>query len=130
MWAVLSKFLLGGGISAIGEQIARVQEIRATADNDAARIELEKLEASLRAQVERDKEKLGSVLGRIPLFVAEMSAALYLATVLFDSMFPSAWLNPLELPEWFKPQYAAALASVVGISAAERAIKFFTGARK
>ena len=125
MWAVLSKFLLGGGISAIGEQIARVQEIRAKADNDAARIELEKLEASLRAQVERDKEKLGSVLGRIPLFVAEMSAALYLATVLFDSMFPSAWLNPLELPEWFKPQYAAALASVVGISAAERAVKFF-----
>ena len=130
MWAVLSKFLLGGGISAIGEQIARVQEIRAKADNDAARIELEKLEASRRAQVERDKEKLGSVLGRIPLFVAEMSAASYLAAVLIDSIFPSNLLNPLELPEWFKPQYAAALASVVGISAAERAIKFFTGARK
>jgi hypothetical protein len=127
MWAVLSKFLLGGGISAIGSQIARIQEIRAKAENDAARIELEKLEASLRAEMARDKEKLGSILGRIPLFIAEFSASLYLAAVLIDSIWPSDWLNPLELPEWFKPQYAAALASVVGISAAERAVKFFAG---
>lgn len=127
MWAILSKFLLGGGIDAIGTQINRWKEIAAKAENDRDRLQADTMIAVLESQGQRDAIKLSSVFGRIPLFIAELSASLYLASVLADSMFPSNWLNPLELPEWFKPQYAAALASVLGIGAAERTVKFFKG---
>ena len=127
MIAIVLKWLTGGGISAIGGEINRWQEIRAKAENDKDRLEADRFIAALQAEAETRPAKWSSILGRLPLFVAEISAAAYLATVLIDSMFPSDWFNPLELPEWFKPHYHAALASVLGIAAAERTAKFFRG---
>lgn len=129
MIAALLKWLGGGGIAAIGGQINKWQEIRAKAENDKDRLDADRMIAALQAEALSRPVKLSSLFGRLPLFIAEMSASLYLAAVLVDSIWPSDWLNPLELPEWFKPQYAAALASVLGIGAAERTVKFFRGAR-
>ncbi len=64
--------------------------------------------------------KLTHWMGRLPLFVAEMSVAIYLAAILIDSTFPMEWLTPLELPNWFKPHFHIATASVFGIAAADR----------
>lgn len=125
MWFL--KWLTGGGIASIGKELRSAYEAKLSAKNDAERIEADRLIATLEADAAARAVKMESPLGRLPLFIAEMSASLYLAAVLIDSIWPSDWLNPLELPEWFKPQYAAALASVLGIGAAERTAKFFRG---
>ena len=68
------------------------------------------------------KAKLGDKLLRVPLFTAEMSVALYFASIMVDSTWPSDYVNPLELPEWFKPHFHIAIASIFGISTFERVI--------
>jgi hypothetical protein len=60
---------------------------------------------------------------RFPLFVGETVAVLYFGAILIDSTFPSDWLNPLEIPQWFQPSFATALASIFGIAAAERILR-------
>ena len=49
MFASLLKWFVGGGISSIGEQINRWQEIKAKAANDHERLEADKMLASLEA---------------------------------------------------------------------------------
>lgn len=60
---------------------------------------------------------------RFPLFLGEAVAVLYFGAILIDSTFPSDWLNPLEIPKWFQPSFATALASIFGIAAAERILR-------
>ena len=69
------------------------------------------------------KVKQSSILGRIPLFIMEVSCAMYVAAILFDSTFATNYLNPLKLPTWFEPHFAVVLASVAGISAVERILR-------
>lgn len=69
--------------------------------------------------------KFGSILGRLPLFVAEFACAAYIAAVLADSIYPTDYLNPLELPEWFKPHFTTILASVAGLAVTERVFDKF-----
>ena len=64
--------------------------------------------------------KLGHWMGRLPLFAAECSASVYFIAILADSTYPMAWLTPLELPEWFKPHFYVAMASVFGIATVDR----------
>jgi hypothetical protein len=80
-------------------------------------------EVAIKADEAVRKVKLGYLLGRLPLFIAECSAAVYFAAVVWDSVFPSGYLNPLELPKWFQPQFAVAMASVFGIATFERIIR-------
>jgi hypothetical protein len=68
------------------------------------------------------KVKLADKLLRLPLFVAEMSVAMYVAAIMIDSTWPSDYINPLELPNWFKPHFHIAIASIFGISTFERVI--------
>jgi hypothetical protein len=67
--------------------------------------------------------KLGTLLGQIPLFVAESSAALYVAAIFIDSTFPSAHLNPLELPAWFLPYFNTVMYSIFGLGAVKYTAK-------
>lgn len=69
------------------------------------------------------KIKLTTLLGQIPLFIAETSAVLYVATIFIDSTFPSEWLNPLELPNWFKPYFDTVMVSIFGLSGVKYAAK-------
>ena len=69
------------------------------------------------------KVKLGYLLLRLPLFIAETTAALYFAAVLTDSLFPSDWLNPLKLPADFQPHFGLALASIFGLATFERIMR-------
>lgn len=64
--------------------------------------------------------KLGTWMGRLPLFSAECAASLYFISILVDSTFPMEWLTPLELPEWFKPHFYVAMASIFGIATVDR----------
>jgi len=68
-------------------------------------------------------EKWRYAILRLPLFMAECAAVLYFSAVMIDSTWPSDWLNPLELPSDFKGFFATALASIFGISAAERILR-------
>lgn len=49
MVALLLKWFAGGGISSIGEQISRWQEVKAKAANDHERLEADKMLATLEA---------------------------------------------------------------------------------
>jgi len=69
--------------------------------------------------------KFGSLLGQLPLFVAEMSVSVYIASIMFDSTFPTDLVDPLELPEWFKEHFSAIVASVVGLAVFERVARRF-----
>ena len=64
--------------------------------------------------------RLGHWMGRLPLFAAEAAASLYFIAVLADSTWPMDWLTPLELPEWFKPHFYVAMASIFGIATVDR----------
>lgn len=63
--------------------------------------------------------KLGTLLGQLPLFLAEASAALYVASIFIDSTFPSVYINPLELPNWFKPYFDTVMISIFGLGAVQ-----------
>lgn len=97
----------------IGEKYLDNQRDRERLQAVSDRVAMSEIEQTRRV-------KLGSILGQIPLFMAEFSASLYLAAVLVDSTVPMAWLTPLELPDWFKPHFHAALVSVLGIAAVNR----------
>lgn len=64
--------------------------------------------------------RLGHWMGRLPLFGAEAAASVYFIAILVDSTWPMAWLTPLELPEWFKPHFYVAMASIFGIATVDR----------
>ena len=82
-------------------------------------------ETAIKADTVAREAKFLSVFGRIPLFIAEASVALYVASVMIDSTFPSEWINPLRLPTWFEPHFSTAMISVFGLVAVERASKRF-----
>lgn len=111
MLGVIIRTLLGPLIS-LGEKYIEEQTKREALRNSAAAI------------TERVRQfKLGYALLRIPLFVAEMSAALYFAAVMIDSTFPSDYLNPLELPKEFKDYFLIALSSMFGLTTIERILR-------
>lgn len=89
---------------------------------DKARLEAGVAEAAYKADASVRPAKLSSVLGRLPLFIAEVSCAVYLAAILVDSTYPLEWLTPLELPQWFKPHFYMMCASIFGLGTFERVV--------
>lgn len=67
--------------------------------------------------------KLSHWMGRLPLFLAEVSVSLYIASIMVDSTFPMNWLTPLELPNWFKEYFYIIVMSIFGIALVERKFK-------
>ncbi len=107
-------------VNMLAAPIVRLGEgyIEAQTDKDKLRAGVER--AAIAADEAVRRVKLGHMLGRLPLFAAELSAALYFAAIMIDSTFPMDWLTPLELPKWFQPYFWAAMASIFGLSILDR----------
>ncbi len=112
--------MIGWLVRAVLSPFLRLGEKYLDNQKDARRLDAAVSARSAVCVTAARKVKLGYLLGRIPLFVAELSAALYFAAVMIDSTFPMQWLTPLELPAWFQPHFHWALASIFGLSWAAR----------
>ena len=110
------RFLVGALLkpfTALGEKYLDNQKDKERLKHGTTRVAMQ-ADANVRAI------KLGTLLGAIPLFVAEASVAVYVAAIMVDSTWPSVYINPLELPEWFKPYFNTAVISIFGVTAADR----------
>jgi len=91
-------------------------------DNEKDKVKLR--EGTKRVSIEADtsvrKIKFSSWMGRLPLFVAELTCSMYIAAIFIDSTFASDYINPLELPEWFKEHFYIIVTSVFGIAVTQR----------
>jgi len=107
-------------VNALAAPLVRLGERYIDAQNDRDRLRAGVQQAALRTDAAVRRIKLGYLLGRLPLFLAEVSAAVYFAAIMIDSTFPMEWLTPLELPKWFQPYFWAAMASIFGLSIIDR----------
>ena len=123
MIATILSWLAGGGIAAIGKELRQARLERMTAENDDKRVAADIRIKELEAEISERRQKLADPLLKLPLFAAEVSVSLYIVAIMLDSTVPMAWLTPLELPEWFKPHFYLIVASIFGISAAERYLR-------
>ena len=60
--------------------------------------------------------KYGYWMGRLPLFMLEITHVTYACMIMIDSMWPSDYINPLKIPEWYMPYFGAVMISVTGLS--------------
>jgi len=95
-------------LTKLGEKYLSNQADREKLEHGTDRIAIE-ADASVR------KVLLSHPLLRIPVFVVQISAASYFASVMFDSTFPTDYLNPLKLPESSEIVYQMVMASMVGL---------------
>lgn len=102
-------------LTRLGEKYLETQRDREKIDAGVTQVAID-ADAAVR------KIKLSSIFLAFPLWVTEMSAAAYTASIFIDSTYASDWINPLELPDWFKEHYAAVLASVLGLAVFERIV--------
>ena len=110
-WIV--KMLLGPLVG-LGEKYLDNQKDKRRLEHGTDRIALE-ADAAVR------KVKLGSIFLSLPMWVAESSVAVYFALIMIDSSFPTVYINPLELPGWFKPHFDTAVISIFGLGAVKYA---------
>lgn len=127
MLTAVLNWLSGGIVGQIGKQLNQAYAARLQAQTSKEKVEADKRIAKLKALKEMAvadaqfrRTKLSYGLLRLPLFLAEFSASLYILAVFFDSAFPSSWLNPLELPGWFQPHFGTIMVGLFGIGAASR----------
>jgi hypothetical protein len=123
MISVILSWLTGGGLAAIGKELRQARLERLNADNDEKRIAADIRIKELEAEMSERRQKLADPLLKLPLFAAEAAVSLYIVAIMVDSTVPMTWLTPLELPEWFKPHFYLIVASIFGISAAERYLR-------
>lgn len=110
-------------ISAALAPATEIAKLFIQAQNDRDRIDAWRADVAIKADAAVRSVKLGHWMGRLPLFVAELSAACYFSAVLWDSYVAThGWFSPLELPAWFQPHFATALASIFGLATVERII--------
>ena len=112
--------MIGWLVNKLLAPLVKLGEKYLDSQTDKERLKAATTQAAIKADEAVRKIKLGYLLGRIPLFVAELSASLYFAAIMIDSTFPMDWLTPLELPKWFQPHFWAAMASIFGLSIIER----------
>ena len=110
------KWLVGALLS----PLTKLGERYLDNQKDKNRLEAGITTAAHKADSSIRKVKLGHWMGRTPLFIMEVACATYVGAILFDSTYPTIYINPLELPEWFKPHFTTVLASVAGLATVER----------
>jgi hypothetical protein len=121
--ATILSWLLGGGIAAIGKELREARLERMTAENDDKRIAANTRIKELEAEISERRQKLADPVLKLPLFLSELAVSVYIVAVMVDSTFPTEWLTPLRLPDWFVPHFYLIVASIFGISAAERFLR-------
>lgn len=114
--------MLGWLVSALLKPLTALGDKYLDNQKDKARLEAGVTEAAYRADAAVRPVKLASVLGRLPLFIAETACALYIAAILIDSTWPMDWLTPLQLPGWFMSRFDMILASIFGLATFERIV--------
>lgn len=120
MIQALLSWLIGGGIAAIGKELHQARLDRLNAENNEQRIAADVRIKELEAEAAERRQKLADPVLKLPLFLSEFAVSIYIVAVMIDSTFPMEWLTPLRLPEWFVPHFYLIVASIFGISAAER----------
>lgn len=99
--------------------IAPVTEIAVLffkAQTDKERLRAKSRQIAMDADARVRAVKYGYWMGRIPLFVLEITHVTYCAMIMIDSMWPSDYVNPLKIPDWYEPYFGAVMAGVVGLS--------------
>lgn len=86
-----------------------------------ASVDKEKLDAGIKMKaLETDAQFRASAMSwlefRLPLFIVLAPHALYMGAIAFDSTFPSDFINPLELPNWYKPYFAQVTVALLGLT--------------
>jgi hypothetical protein len=114
--------MIGWFVSLLLKPLTSLGERYLKNQNDRDKLAAGVTETAYRADASVRSVKMSSVLGRLPLFVAEMACAAYLAAILVDSTWPLMWLTPLELPQWFKPHFYMMCASIFGLGTFERVV--------
>lgn len=114
--------MIGWLVSALLKPLTSLGERYLQNQNDKARLEAGITEAAYQADAAVRPAKLASIFGRLPLFVAEISVAAYIAAIMVDSTFPMEWLTPLQLPGWFMSRFDLILASIFGLATFERVV--------
>jgi len=88
---------------------------------DKEKLRAKTTQVAINADAAFRQMKLGYWMGRVPLFIAEFSASCYFSAILWDSyVITNGLFAPLELPKWFQPQFALAMASIFGLALAQR----------
>lgn len=114
--------MIGWLVSALLKPLTALGEKYLDNQKDKQRLEAGITQAAYEADYAVRHIKLSYVLLRIPLFIAEVACAIYVAAILIDSTFPMAWLTPLELPGWFMGRFDMILASIFGLATFERIV--------
>jgi hypothetical protein len=117
------KALLAFLAGPIAGELRQAYKDRLNAANNDQRIAADIRIKELETEAALRRQKLTDPLLKTPLFLSEVFVSLYIVAIMADSIFASNWINPLELPEWFKPHFQIIVVSIFGISAADRFIR-------
>lgn len=123
MLAKVLSWITGKGLSTLLTELRQARLDRLNAENNESRIKADVKVQELEAELSLRSQKLADPILKLPLFVAELATAIYIAAILIDSTFPMAWLTPLQLPVWFQPHFGVIVVGLFGISAADRFLK-------
>jgi hypothetical protein len=104
----------------IAGELRQAYKDRLNAANNEQRIAADIRIKELTGEADERRQKLADPLLKTPIFVSEFFVSLYIAAIMIDSTFPSNLINPLELPEWFKPHFSIVVASIYGASLVSR----------
>jgi hypothetical protein len=112
MFATIIKAVIGGvagPLVSLGEKYLDTQ------------VDKDKLDAGVTiAAIEADAKFRASAMSWIefrgPLFIVLAPHALYMSAIAIDSTFPSDYINPLELPDWYKPYFTQVTLVLLGIT--------------
>lgn len=114
--------MIGWLVSALLKPLTSLGEKYLDNQKDRERLKAGIERAVYAADYTKSGIKMSYVLLRIPLFIAEVACAIYVAAILIDSTLPMAWLTPLELPGWFMSRFDMILASIFGLATFERIV--------
>lgn len=107
-------------VSALMSPLLKIGEKYLDNEKDRRKLEHGTTRVAVEADASVRKIKLSTWMGRLPMFVAEITCAVYIGSIFVDSTFPSDYLNPLELPEWFKQHFSTIVTSIFGLAIAQR----------
>ena len=107
-------------VSALMSPLLKLGEKYLDNEKDRRKLEHGTARVAIDADTSVRKVKLSNWMGRLPLFVAELTCAVYIGAIFIDSTFASDYINPLELPEWFKSHFSTIVASIFGLAITQR----------
>lgn len=112
--------MIGVLVGAVLSPLLKLGERYLDNQKDKERLKAATEQIAINADASVRPSKWSHWMGRLPLFVAEVTAVAYFASILVDSTFPTDLVNPLKLPQWFEPYFGWTMSSVLGIAAMDR----------